>query len=122
MNTSYTVFVKRNEKGFITGINSSAFLDAPTDWTEIGSGMGDKFHHAQGNYFPLPIMTGSGAYRYKMVDGQPVECTPEEIQQQEEANQPEPGLSQEDRIKALEEELALAREELSAAKLILGVK
>lgn len=98
----YTVYVKVNESGYITAVNSSAFLNDFTGWTEIDQGQGDKYHHAQGNYFPLPLFTSGGAYRYKLVNGAPVECTPEEIQQQEEANQPEPGLSQEDRIKALE--------------------
>lgn len=119
---NHLVYAKVDESGYITAVNSSAFLDDLTGWAEIDQGVGDKYHHAQENYFPLPLFTSGGAYRYKLVNGAPVECTPEEIQQQEEANQPEPGLSQEDRIKALEEELALAREELSAAKLILGVK
>lgn len=51
---------------------------------------GSKYHHAQGNYFPQPIVTDGGAYRYKLVDGVPVECTAEEIAQQEAENQPEP--------------------------------
>lgn len=59
-------------------------------WTEIDEGYGDKYHHAQGNYFPQPIVTDGGAYRYKLVDGVPVECTAEEIAQQEAENQPEP--------------------------------
>ena len=86
----YNVYVKTNENGYITAVNSSAFLADVTGWTEIDQGAGDRFHHAQGNYFPLSIMTDGGAYRYKLVDGKPKECTPEEIQAQEEANKPEP--------------------------------
>lgn len=118
----FKVYTKINGAGYITAVNSSAFLHDLAGWTEVDQGEGDKYHHAQGNYFPLPLMTMGGAYRYKLVNGKPVECTPEEIQQQEEANQPEPQPSQDDRIKALEEDLATAREELAAAKLILGVK
>lgn len=81
----YIVYVKTNENGYITAINSSEFLSDTTDWTEIDSGYGDKYHHAQGNYFPQPIMTESGVYRYKLVDGAPVECTAEEIAEQEAA-------------------------------------
>ena len=100
---TYKVYVKTNNiGGYITAINSSAFLSNLTDWTEIGNGVGDKFHHAQGNYFPLPIMTAGGAYRYKLVEGVPVECTPEEIAEQEAAKKTEPTPSQEERIKALE--------------------
>lgn len=85
----YTVYVKTNSDGYITAVNSSAFLTDSTGWIEIDSGYGDKYHHAQGNYFPQPIITDGGAYRYKLVDGKPVECTPEEIAEQE-ANRPAP--------------------------------
>lgn len=84
----YIVYVKISN-GYIMAVNSSAFLTDTTDWTEIDSGYGDKYHHAQGNYFPEPIMTMGGAYRYKLVDGKSVECTAEEIAEQE-ANKPTP--------------------------------
>lgn len=80
----YIVYVKPNDSGYITAINSSAFLPDTTGWTEIDSGYGDKYHHAQGNYFHQPIITYGGAYHYKLVDGKPVECTDEEIAIQEE--------------------------------------
>ena len=86
----YIVYVKTNSDGYITAVNSSAFLSDLTDWIEIDSGYGDKYHHAQGNYFPEFIITDGGAYRYKLVDGKAVECTAEEIKEQEEANKPEP--------------------------------
>lgn len=75
----YVVYVKTNEAGCITAVHSSAFLTDLTGWTEIDSGTGDKYHHAQGNYFNKPLVTESGAYQYKLVEGKPVECTPEEI-------------------------------------------
>lgn len=84
----YKVYVKTDDSGYIIAINSSAFLSDTTGWVEIDGGYGDKCHHAQGNYFPQPIMTMGGAYRYKLVDDSPVECTAEEIAQQEAANQP----------------------------------
>lgn len=86
----YIVYVKNNEKGYITAVNSSAFLTDTTGWVEIDRGYGDKYHHAQGNYFPESIYTDGGAYRYKLVDGKAVECTSEEIAAQEEANKPVP--------------------------------
>lgn len=79
----YIVYVKPNENGYITAVNSSAFLTDNTEWVEIDSGYGDKYHHAQGNYLPESIVTDGGAYRYKLVDGEAVECTAEEIAQQE---------------------------------------
>ena len=94
MDEIYIVYAKTNSNGYITDVNSSAFLDDTTGWTEIYSGYGDKYHHAQGNYFPLPIITDSGAYRYKLVDGEAVECSEEEIKEQEEANKPTPAPSE----------------------------
>lgn len=86
----YIVYVKSNSNNYITAINSSAFLSDTTGWVEIDSGYGDKYHHAQGNYFPKSLQTEDGAYRYKLADGKPVECTAEEIAEQEEANKPVP--------------------------------
>lgn len=86
----YIVYVKPSSNGYIVAVNSSAFLPDVTGWVEIDSGYGDKYHHAQGNYFEKPIMTMGGAYRYKLVDGKAVECTAEEIKAQEEANKPDP--------------------------------
>lgn len=93
-NSPYIVYVKTNDADHITAVNSSAFLTDITDWVEIDSGHGDKYHHAQGNYFPQPIMTMGGAYRYKLVDGEVVECSAEEIAEQEAANKPAPAPSE----------------------------
>ena len=75
----YKVYVKTDDKNRITAINSSAFLSSLDGWIEVDSGNGDKYHHAQGNYFPMPIMDERGIYRYKLVGGQPVERTKEEM-------------------------------------------
>lgn len=108
----YQVYVKISKSGYIIAVNSSAFLTDVIGWEEIDSGSGDKYHHAQGNYFPLPIVTTGGAYRYKLVKGIPAECTPEEIQEQEEANKPlqEPSIG--DRVKGLEENATTQEESI----------
>lgn len=82
---SYIVYVNTDQSGYITDVNSSAFLTDMTDWTEIDSGYGDKYHHAQGNYFPKSIFAGDGVWRYKLVADETVECTEEEIATQEKA-------------------------------------
>ena len=110
----YTVYVKVNESGYITAVNSSAFLNDFTGWTEIDQGQGDKYHHAQGNYLPGPLMTDGGAYRYKLVNGKPVECTSEEIQEQETANQPEPTPSIPEEVEALKNENFLLKAQIQA--------
>lgn len=96
----YIVYVKVNSDDYITAINSSEFLPDTTNWVEIDQGYSYSYHHAQGNYFPMSIMTDSGAYRYKLIDGKVVECTKEEIAAQEEANKPEEQPSQLDRVEA----------------------
>ena len=91
----YIVYVKPNSDGYITEVNSSAFLTDTTGWVEIDSGYGDRYHHAQGNYFSGFIITDGGAYRYKLIDGKPVKCTAEEIAEQE-ALRPKPEPSDTD--------------------------
>lgn len=104
----YIVYVKINLNNYITAVNSSAFLTDTDGWVEIDRGYGDRFHHAQGNYFPEAIITNGGAYRYKLVNGKPVECTPEEIREQEEANKPAPSPSGdlESRVSTVESDVA----------------
>ena len=75
----YIVYVKVDESNRITAINSSEFLADVTGWTEIDSGYGDKYHHAKGNYLPGPLTDNRGVYRYKLVNGRPVERTQEEM-------------------------------------------
>lgn len=75
----YAVLVRTDEQNRITEINSSAFVDAADGWIEIDSGFGDRFHHAQGNYLPKPLMDERGVYRYKLEEGQAVERTQEEM-------------------------------------------
>ena len=77
---TYKVYVKADLNGTITSINSDAFLPDTEGWTEVDEGGGDKFHHAQGNYLPKPLMTMQGIYQYKLVDGKVAERTAEEIQ------------------------------------------
>ena len=75
----YAVYVKVDESNRVTSINSSAFLADVTGWTEIDSGYGDKYHHAQGNYFDKPLYDERGICRYKLVNGRPVKRTQEEM-------------------------------------------
>ena len=85
----YKVFIQTSN-GIITAINSDAFLADTDGWTLIDEGDGDKFHHAQGNYLPLSIMTDERVYRYKMVDDKVQERTAEEIQADIDAIPPPP--------------------------------
>lgn len=79
-----------------------------SQWIKIDEGYGNRYNLCQNNYFPMNIITEGGAYRYKLVDGKPVECTAEEIAAQEEANKPAPSPSGdlESRVSAVESDVA----------------
>lgn len=79
MEEPYIVYAKTDAENRITDINSSAFLSSTDGLTEIDNGYGDKYHHAQGNYFPQPIIDERGIYRYKLVNGKPIERTQQEM-------------------------------------------
>lgn len=99
------VYVLLDEKSRVLrceGGYTMSNIDDVSQWTCIDEGTGDRYNLCQSNYFDKPLMTMDGAYRYKLVDGQVVECTPEEIAAQEEANKPEAVPSTEDRLKELE--------------------
>ena len=93
MGESYKVYIKTDGTD-IVAVNSSAFLTDLTGWIEIDEGLGDRYHHAQGNYFDKPIVTDGGIYRFKYIDGEIIEKTTEEIET-EEANLPPPEPSME---------------------------
>lgn len=97
----YHVYVQTDEQGRITAVNSSAFV--PAEWgTEIDSGFGDKYHHAQGNYFSGGLYTQDGIPRYKLADGKAQERTEEEIEA-DRALIPPPPPSLEERVESLEQ-------------------
>lgn len=100
----YQVYVKSNDNNVITAVDSSGFLADATGWVQIDEGSGDRYYLAQGNYFPKPIMDERGIFRYKLEDGVPVERTQEEMDA--DYAEPEPKPTQEERITALEAQLA----------------
>ena len=75
----YIVYIKTDEKNRITDINSSAFISDISEWTKIGSGDGDRYHHAQGNYLPKPITDENGVCRYKFENGAVCERSADEM-------------------------------------------
>ena len=100
----YIVYIRVDDAGRVVEINSSAFLSDTDGWVKIDHGVSDKFHHAQGNYFPKPIMDERGIYRYKLVDGAVVERTQDEMDA--DWIEPEVQPRETDRITALEDKIA----------------
>ena len=60
------VYVKVNDKGEIIEVGSSVFIQDTNGWVEIDKGFGDKFAHAQSQYFDKPLMNEDGSYNYKL--------------------------------------------------------
>lgn len=79
MEESYIVYIKIDTANRITAVNSSAFLTDTTGWVCIDSGYGDKYRHAQGNYFDKPIYEDHGIPVFKFENGIVLERTQEEI-------------------------------------------
>lgn len=76
----YHVFVLTDEFGRIIDIDSDAFLADHVGWVQIDEGVGDRYHHAQGNYLLGPLYDERGIPRYKLQDGKAVERTQEEME------------------------------------------
>ena len=64
MEQPYKVLVRVDDAGRVVAINSDAFVTDTGGWTEIDSGFSDRYHHAQGNYLPGPLMDERGILRY----------------------------------------------------------
>lgn len=93
---AYRVYALVNSNGHVISINSDAFLtDGSTGWVKIDEGIGDRYHHAQNNYMDKPLWCEGGPARYKYVDGEIVERSQEEIDE-EIASFPEPEETNED--------------------------
>ena len=75
----YGVYVRTDDTGRITAINSDAFLPNLTGWAKIDEGYGDRHHHAQGNYLDGPLYDERGICRYKLADGAVAPRTQEEM-------------------------------------------
>jgi hypothetical protein len=98
----YKVYVKTDQRGNIVAINNDEFISSLDGWTEIDSGAGDRYHYAQNNYLPKPIMDERHIYRYKLMDGKTVERTQEEMDADYVPRENKP--TEEERLSVLEEE------------------
>ena len=76
----YKVYVKLDKNNCIICVKSDLTLKDTTGYVQIDEGTGDKYAHAQGNYFPRdkPLRDSQGRYNYKYVNDEVVELTDEE--------------------------------------------
>ena len=110
------VFIKTDSQDRITAVNSEIFISDLSGWTEIDSGDGDRFAHAQGNYLPKPLIDGNGVYRYKFVDGAICERSADEMAA--DISVPDPAPTDHERLEALETMFS----EMGALSLLGGIK
>ena len=79
----YKVYIKIDENKCITNVESSLTLSDTSGYIQIDEGVGDKYSHAQGNYFSSergekPLRDEKGRCNYKYVDNNLTELTDEE--------------------------------------------
>ena len=106
MEKTYKVYVLTDEQSRIIEVNSDRFLSNTINWIQIDEGAGNRYLHAQGNYFNLPLLDERFIYRYKLVDGIPTERTQEEMDADVVIPEEPETESYEERIAALEAQLA----------------
>lgn len=73
MEEKIKVYVKINSNNEIIEVGSSIFIKNLTDWTYIDEGFGDKYAHAQSQYFDKPLMNEVGIYNYSYIGGRVIE-------------------------------------------------
>lgn len=94
---TYVVYVQADLTGNIMTVNSSAFLTDTVGWTQIDEGVGDRYHHAQGNYFYKPVTDNYGRCNYRLAGEKA-----EEIPDADKPPIPEPPVTAEERLAAAE--------------------
>lgn len=63
------VYAKVNESYEITEVGSSIFIEDTTGWIKIDEGSGDRYVHAQNNYFEKPLKNENNEYNYLYING-----------------------------------------------------
>lgn len=106
----YKVYALLDECGCILSLNCSEWMQSTDGWVLIDEGIGDKYHHAQGNYLPGPATDMDGIPRYRWDGTQVIERTEEEIEA-DRAAIPAPPPSETKQLKARVAELEAEKAE-----------
>ena len=78
VNRNISVYIRTNTSGKVTAVNSSVFIENTEGWLKIDEGIGDKYAHAQGNYFEKPLIDEKGLHNYVWENETIREATKEE--------------------------------------------
>lgn len=60
------VYVKVDESGFVTDVGSDVFIEDLDGWIKIDEGVGDRFVHAQTQYYDSPLIDFAGNFKFKL--------------------------------------------------------
>ena len=64
------VFFKLNDNNEIIEVGSSIFIRDTNNWIVIDQGFGDKYAHAQSQYFDKSLINDDGKYNYSFINGE----------------------------------------------------
>lgn len=67
------VYVKTNINNEVVEVASSIFLKDTTGWIEIDAGFGDRFAHAQSQYFNKSLINDDQSYNYKYINNKVIQ-------------------------------------------------
>jgi len=96
---TYKVYIQIDSSNHVIAVNSDAFLTDLTNWIKIDEGIGDKYHHAQGNYFDKPLINMNGTHNY-VYENNVVRETTEIEKQAELASLPAPAPTETEKMRA----------------------
>ena len=82
VNRNISVYIRTNTSGKVMAVNSSVFIENTEGWLKIDEGIGDKYAHAQGNYFEKPLIDEKGLHNYIFENGVVREATAEEKEEE----------------------------------------
>lgn len=68
------VYVKVNENNEIIEVGSNIFIKDISGWIQIDEGSGDRYAHAQSQYFKDHLTDDNGNYRYKLENNKILEA------------------------------------------------
>lgn len=99
-NNKIKVYARLDSNNCVIEIASSIQPIDFTAWIEIDEGTGDKYAHAQGNYFDVkngekPLIDNQGRCNYKYIDSKVMELTDEEKETLFPVVKPQPSAQEE---------------------------
>lgn len=74
------VYIQTDDRQRAVDINSDIFLADTDGWIEVDEGEGDKYAHAQGNYFDPPLLEEHGVPLWAWDGEQVVRRSDEDVQ------------------------------------------